>query len=71
VLTLPANAAHRRTQQVMIARGWTEVPIEGGGWEFAYADVGWIHEHITYQARARSAERGASGASVRCACFSR
>jgi hypothetical protein len=40
----------------MIARGWTEVSIESGEWEFIYADVGWIHEHITYTVRRRQPE---------------
>ncbi len=40
----------------MIARGWTEVSIESGEWEFIYADVGWIHEHITYTVRCRQPE---------------
>ena len=35
----------------MLARGWEEVPVEGGTWEFCYADVGWIHEFITYTVR--------------------
>jgi tubulin polyglutamylase TTLL9 len=37
----------------MQARGWEEVDVDDGTWDFIYADVGWIHEnvHITYSAR--------------------
>ena len=36
----------------MEARGWLQVDVDDGDWDFIYADVGWIHEHITYTARA-------------------
>ena len=35
----------------MQARGWEEVTVESGEWDFIYADVGWIHEFITYTVR--------------------
>ena len=41
----------------MLARGWQEVPLESGAWEFCYADVVWIHEHITYTARSAQRRR--------------
>jgi len=33
--------------QVMKGRGWKEVEAQED-WDFFYADVGWIHENITY-----------------------
>ena len=41
----------------MLARGWLEVPLESGAWEFCYADVVWIPEHITYTARSAPQRR--------------
>ena len=32
--------------QVMKARGWKQSTEDD--WDFMYADVGWIHENITY-----------------------
>ena len=45
----------------MQARGWEEVSVESGDWDFIYADVGWIHEFITYQV----------GPDVACVCLLR
>jgi hypothetical protein len=44
----------------MLARGWREVPLDGGAWEFCYADVGWIHEFITYTVRPIRGCRGSA-----------
>lgn len=43
---LPQKVTLHLKVQVMKARGWKET--EGDDWDFFYADVGWIHENMTY-----------------------
>jgi hypothetical protein len=44
----------------MKGRGWKEVEAHED-WDFFYADVGWIHENITY-----AQVRAAGGTKARC-----
>ena len=37
---------HSIPYKVLKARGWREV--DDDSWDFFYADVGWIHENVTY-----------------------
>lgn len=49
VLVRPSNPVarwNRFAAQVMKARGWKQTADDD--WDFMYADVGWIHENITY-----------------------
>jgi|TARA_B100001142_G_scaffold259729_1_gene261937 tubulin polyglutamylase TTLL9 len=46
VVRFGTTARHTIPYKVLKARGWKEV--DDDSWDFFYADVGWIHENITY-----------------------
>ena len=46
VVRFGTTARHAVPYKVLKARGWKEV--DDDSWDFFYADVGWIHENITY-----------------------